>query len=258
MVVISPTSNLPITKDSFTNSKINEEFNKGLILEKPKDNSILNDNWLSAIPDWITRGGKSFEDSLISSLNKEGFKYTVKDLNWLLASGVLDIDIQKDLIKAYLDPSKQNDAVDSIKLKLDYVTEMKNDGKEFTGKQLAMLYESEKVIYDDRYRPNTYFFKNFKLSPEEIYERKEILAAYMKKQEPNNHTDIFEDLSKANDYLPSDPVKYKKALDILIQYGSKNNVTDSNIKPLALGITGLVEKYPSLSVVNSPFHELTF
>jgi hypothetical protein len=250
MVVISPTSNLPITKDSFTNSKINEEFNKGLILEKPKDNSILNDNWLSAIPDWITRGGKSFEDSLISSLNKEGFKFTVKDLNWLLASGVLDIDIQKYLIKAYLDPSKHEDAVRGIKLTLDYVTEMKKDGKEFTGKQLAMLYESKKVICDDQYTPSTYFFKECKFSPEEIYERKEILAAYMKKQESNNrnHTDIFEDLSKANDYLPSNQIQYKKALDILIQYGSKNNLTGSNIKPLALGITGLVEKYPSLSV----------
>lgn len=250
MVVISPTSNLPITKDSFNNSKINETFTKDLILEKPKDNSILNDNWLSAIPDWITRGGKSFEDSLISSLNKEGFKFTVKDLNWLLASGVLDIDIQKDLIKAYLDPSKHEDAVRGIKLTLDYVTEMKKDGKEFTGKQLAMLYESKKVICDDRYTPSTYFFKECKFSPEEIYERKEILAAYMKKQESNNrnHTDIFEDLSKANGYLPSNQIQYKKALDILIQYGLTNNVTGDNIQPLASGITGLVEKYPELSV----------
>ncbi len=101
MVVISPLPNLSNTKDAFTSSTINEEFKKDLILEKPDDPSLAHDHWLSGIPDWFQRGGKGFSDSLIKSLEKKDINLTIEDLNWLLASGIFNQEVKKDLFEAY-------------------------------------------------------------------------------------------------------------------------------------------------------------
>jgi hypothetical protein len=254
MVIISPITNLSSIKDSFTNSAINQKFKEALILEKPNDPSLANDHWPSGILDRIQRWGKSFQDSFMGSLAKEGFNFTIEDLNWLLASGIISKDQQKYLFAAYQNPSEEAFAVELIRNSSDlhYLPKEKADGTKLSGKELAMLWESGKIIQGSEYgnaRETSRLFEAFpRLSVAEIYERSETLAKYVKKQEPSNLTDIFENFSKVNNYLPSDPSQYKKALDILIQYGSENKVTGDDIQLLATGISGLVKEYPGLSV----------
>jgi hypothetical protein len=249
MVVISPLPNLSNTKDAFTSSKINEEFKKDLILEKP-GGRLPDDHWASGIIDRFQRWGKSFEGSLIDSLKKEGFNFTVEDLNWLLASGIIPREGKKSLFLAYQDPSKEPSAISSItgSTYLYYLPKEKSDGTKLSGKELAMLWESGKVIYPSDTSQISSLFETFsgKLSVEEIYERKEAFAAYISKSE--KCFSCLKDFTKANDYLPSDPVKYKKALDIFIKQGPEKDSTENYVPLLAQAITKLIEKYPSLSV----------
>lgn len=187
---------------------------------------------------------------MIDSLKKEGFNFTVEDLNWLLASGIIRREGKESLFLAYRDPAKEAYAVSIIKnsTSLYYLPKEKSDGTKLSGKELAMLWESGKVIYPGDTSQISSLFETFsgKLSVEEIYERKEAFAAYIPKSEKGFN--CLNDFTKANDYLPSDPVKYKKALDIFIKQGPEKDSTENYVPLLAQAITKLIEEYPSLSV----------